>query len=116
MIIEVSAIIGKTAVSREAGLKLKHELDIIFECKDKEHVEVDFEGVQIYASPFFNTAIAPYLGKMNVNEMKELLSFKNLPPVGKRLLNQVIHNAIDFYSKESVAQDDLEDKVGKGLE
>jgi hypothetical protein len=114
MNINVLTVIGKTAVSREGGLKLKKELDRAIE--SNEFVEVDFEGVQVYASPFFNTAIAPYLGKMKFNEMKEKFTCLNLSPIGRKLLNQVIHNAIDFYSKNSDEQNLLEDQVGNGLE
>ncbi|WP_181359659.1 STAS-like domain-containing protein [Vibrio splendidus] len=114
MKIEVLVIVGKTAVSREGGLKLKAALDASL--GDNAPIQIDFTGVEIYASPFFNTAIAPFLGQMSIDSLKEKVSFTNLSPVGKRLLNQVIHNAIQFYSKAELEQSDLEDKIHKGLE
>ena len=114
MKIDVSQIVGKTAVSRESGLKLRDAIDRAL--ASSKRVELDFVQVQVYASPFFNTSVAPYLGKMTFQELKERVSFEHLSPVGKSLLNQVIHNAIDFYSKDSQEQDELEDKVNKGLE
>jgi|TARA_B110000211_G_scaffold55661_1_gene61951 hypothetical protein len=114
MKIDVSQIVGKTAVSREGGLKLKNALDEAI--KHNSSIELDFEMVQVYASPFFNTAIAPYLGQMSLEDLRQRFSFSNISPVGKRLLNQVIHNAIDFYSKAQDEQMALEDKVTKGLE
>lgn len=114
MKIDVSQIVGRTAVSREGGLKLKNTLDESFH--HHPSIELDFEMVQVYASPFFNTAIAPYLGQMSLEELRGKISFSNLSPVGKSLLNQVIHNAIDFYSKAQEEQVVLEDKVTKGLE
>ncbi|WP_406849075.1 STAS-like domain-containing protein [Vibrio vulnificus] len=114
MKIDVAEVVGKTAVSREGGLKLKRALDDGMQSGDL--IELDFQRVQVYASPFFNTAIAPYLGQMRFEELREKISFVHLSPVGKRLLNQVIHNAIEFYSKAEQEQQDLEEKVNKGLE
>lgn len=114
MKIDVAQIVGKTAVSREGGLKLKSALDEAM--KSDQKIELDFQTVQIYASPFFNTAIAPYLGSMDFEELREKISFQNLSPIGKRLLNQVIHNAIAFYSKEGDEQAEVEEKITKGLE
>lgn len=114
MKIDVAQVVGKTAVSRDGGLKLKSALDEGMQGGDK--VELDFQQVQVYASPFFNTAIAPYLGQMKFEELRDKISFENLSPVGKRLLNQVIHNAIEFYSKDQNEQSALEEKIAKGLE
>jgi hypothetical protein len=114
MKLDVSQIVGKTAVSREGGLKLKDAIEGALVANKR--ICLDFAQIQVYASPFFNTSVAPYLGKMTFQELKERVSFENLSPVGKSLLNQVIHNAIDFYSKGSEEQDELEDKVSKGLE
>ncbi|ELV8728280.1 STAS-like domain-containing protein [Vibrio fluvialis] len=114
MKIDVGEVVGKTAVSREGGLKLKATLDDAM--KDGVKIELDFKTVQVYASPFFNTAIAPYLGIMKFEELRGKISFENLSPIGKRLLNQVIHNAIEFYAKEKYEQVELEEKVTKGLE
>lgn len=114
MKIDVAEIVGKTAVSREGGLKLKSALDEAMQSDTQ--IKLDFQTVQIYASPFFNTAIAPYLGNMSFEQLREKISFENLSPIGKRLLNQVIHNAITFYSKEKEEQNELEEKITKGLE
>ncbi|MCJ8349188.1 STAS-like domain-containing protein [Moritella sp.] len=114
MTIQVTSLIGKTAVSRESGLKLKSAIDDLL--SQGNIVEIDFEGIQFYASPFFNTVIAPYLGKMSLGEMKERFIFHNLTPVGRNLLNQVIHNAIDFYSKSEEEQKRIEDSVNNGLD
>ncbi|HIF9275677.1 TPA: STAS-like domain-containing protein [Photobacterium damselae] len=114
MKIDVATVVGKTAVSRESGLKLKGTLNTALQSNTK--VELDFSAVQVYASPFFNTAIAPYLGDMSIQELLEKISFENLSPIGRKLLNQVIHNAIEFYSKAEPEQQDLEEKVNRGLE
>jgi hypothetical protein len=107
-------IIGKTAISRESGQKVKDVIDPVI--ASGEQICLDFEGVNIYASPFFNAAIATYLGDMDVNKMKEKFSFINLTNVGRSLLNQVIHNAIEFYSKSEADQKKLQTGIETGLE
>lgn len=114
MNINVYNLIGKTAVSRESGLIVKKEIDISL--KEKNTVSLDFSGVEIYASPFFNTSIAPYLEKLSVEDMKKKFRFENISPLGRSLLNQVIHNAIEFYTKSDEERESVRNKIDSGLE
>lgn len=114
MYIKVYDLIGKTAVSRESGLTIKREIDISLQ--KNGIVILDFNGVEIYASPFFNTSIAPCLEKMGVEDMKKIFKFENISPLGRSLLNQVIHNAIEFYSKSEDERSKVQDNIDNGLE
>ncbi|WP_441002637.1 STAS-like domain-containing protein [Pseudocolwellia agarivorans] len=112
MEIKIIDIIGRTAVSRISGEKLH---TAIKQNIDSRKITIDFSGVEFYASPFFNTAIAPFLEIYDLENLQANLSFINLSPVGKNLLNQVIHNAIDFYSKSQDDRDSLSNEVTQGL-
>ncbi|MCU8035032.1 MULTISPECIES: STAS-like domain-containing protein [unclassified Shewanella] len=114
MDILVADVIGKTAISRESGKKVKDVIDTVV--SSDEHICLNFEGISIYASPFFNEAVATYLGDMDVKKMKEKFSFINLTDVGRRLLNQVIHNAIEFYAKSEAEQQKVQAGIESGLE
>jgi hypothetical protein len=114
MSINVYELIGKTAVSRESGLTVKREIDLSL--KKNGIAILEFKEVEIYASPFFNTSIAPYLEFMGIDELKKSFKFENISPLGRSLLNQVIHNAIDFYSKTEHDRSKIQDKIDNGLE
>jgi len=106
--------IGKAAISRDSGLKIKTLIDK--QLSDTGSVVIDFSNVELYASPFFNAAIATYLGTMTVEQMREQFSFLNLNNVGRNLLNQVIHNAIQFYSKSEEEQEKIQSGIENGVE
>ncbi|MEQ8385924.1 MAG: STAS-like domain-containing protein [Coleofasciculus sp. A1-SPW-01] len=63
-------------------------------------VEVDFAGVDFFASPFFNFAIGQLLGDIKPETLNRLLKVSNLNPVGKQVLKAVIENSKRYYSDE----------------
>lgn len=98
--------IGTNAISMQSGRRL-YEL-IAGPILGGEAVEVDFDSVELFASPFFNASIGLLIKDININELKEKLIVSNLSPVGKQLLNHVIANAIKFYEKEANADEELQ--------
>lgn len=95
--INVFDLIGKNAISMQTGDKIYMIL------KDKvnngEKVTLDFKGVTLFASPFFNSAIGRLLKDKEITELQEQLKFEHLDEIGKDLLNLVISNAITYYNK-----------------
>jgi predicted nucleic acid-binding OB-fold protein len=98
--IKVFDLIGKNAISMQTGDKIYTIL------KDKvqngEHITLDFEGVTLFASPFFNSAIGRLLKDKEISELQQQLKFEHLDEVGRNLLNLVISNAIIYYNKGSI--------------
>lgn len=99
MKLNVHDIVGTNAISMQSGENLYNK---IFEpLTSGDNVELDFEGVELFASPFFNTSIGLMLKDIEITKLQEKLEFTNLNPVGTQLLNLVISNAIKYYDKES---------------
>lgn len=97
MKIMASEIVGKNAISMQSGKNLH---DII--CQPivaGEKVCIDFEGVELFASPFFNASIGLLLRDISLDDLKARLEVKNISEVGRQLLNHVIANAINFFSE-----------------
>lgn len=97
MLINVFEIVGKNAISYESGNILHKKIVPLI--KSEPSIVIDFNGVEHIASPFFNGSIGPLLGQMSIDDLKRVLSFENLSEFDRRTLNQVVHNAIEFYSK-----------------
>lgn len=66
--------IGKAAISRDSGLKIKSLIDE--QLLTSRTVKLDFSDVELYATPFFNAAVATYLEDMSVEQMKDILHSK----------------------------------------
>ncbi|WP_429245022.1 STAS-like domain-containing protein [Luteibacter sp. 621] len=98
MRIPVSEISGRNAVSSKAGEALYQE---ILRRIDVETVELDFAGVEIFSTPFFNLAIGRLLQRMPSDLLNQRLQVLNLSPLGFSTLRRVIDNAKRHYSGTS---------------
>lgn len=96
MRIEIRSLIGETALTLEEGQKL---YECVYpELKAGRPIELDFSGVNIFASPFFNFAIGQLLGDIAPNTLNRLLTILNLSEVGMDTLGRVIDNSKKYYA------------------
>ena len=63
-------------------------------------VELDFTGVQVFASPFFNLAIGHLLKDIPADNLNRLVEFTAISSEGWNVLERVIANAKHYYSDE----------------
>lgn len=105
MKVNAKDIIGENAISMQSGKNLYEKISkpLI----SGEEVELDFAGVQIFASPFFNASIGFLLKDIDISQLQDKLKILNLGDVGNQILNLVISNAIKFYDKKSSTADIL---------
>ncbi len=61
-------------------------------------VELDFSGVNVFASAFFNFAIGQLLKDLSPDKLNELLKVVELSSNGRSILKRVIDNAKHYYS------------------
>lgn len=87
----VHEIVGEYAMTLEDG---QQTYDRVFpDLKEGSTVELDFERVCYFASPFFNAAIGQLLREFSSAELNQQLSIVNLSPVGRNALKRVIENS-----------------------
>ncbi|WP_445630565.1 STAS-like domain-containing protein [Nostoc sp. DSM 114167] len=93
---EILTLISKNCITPSDGQKV---YDLVYPELLAEHqVELDFAGVEIFASPFFNFAIGQLLRDIEPDKLNRLLKFSNLNAVGKQILKLVIENSKRYYS------------------
>jgi hypothetical protein len=91
MKIEVSDLTKFAAVDYEDGQML---LERARPCIQRgENLELDFEGVRIFASPFFNASIAALITEFGPERVENLISFTHLNDEGKIISERSISNA-----------------------
>lgn len=95
----VKDLIGQNAITLDDG-------EMIFNLihgslLHKEIVELDFNGVEVFASPFFNAGIGRLLNDLKPEVLNKYLKFEHLSDFGTRVLRRVIENAKDYYSSTS---------------
>ncbi|MBI4653582.1 MAG: STAS-like domain-containing protein [Nitrospirae bacterium] len=107
MKVDVFKVTGENCITLEDGHKI---FDMIHpELSAGRVVELDFENVKIFASPFFNSAIGRLLKDFKSEDLNRLLKITNLTPTGMSVLKRVIENAKEYYSNPEMrkAVDDV---------
>lgn len=66
-----------------------------------ETVQLDFGGVEIFASPFFNASIGRLLADFQPDILNSRLEFQHMSALGDRVLRRVIENAKEYYAASS---------------
>lgn len=96
MTIEVFEITGEYAIASDTGQKL---YDRIYPLLQKEEdVTINFAGVTVFASAFFNFAIGQLLKDLTPEALNRLLKIEHLSDNGKPILKRVIDNAKRYYT------------------
>jgi hypothetical protein len=107
MKIEVHALVGEDCITLDDGQKVY--VQILPELKAGRPVEVDFQGVEVFASPFFNAAFGQLLRDFPGDDLNRLLEVTNLNPVGMSVLRRVIENSKKYFSDKKYRR--IVDKV-----
>src|SRR5690606_37139352 len=104
---------GVNAISMNSGRKIYEEVFRLWPRHGK--IIIDFDGVEVFASPYFNSSIGVLLKDRSISTLQERLAFENISEHGRRILNLVIDNAIKFYSDQDGKTDTGLDEVKREL-
>jgi len=93
-------VVGENGLTIEDGEKV-YKL-IHPELLAGREVELDFSGVNVFASPFFNAAFGRLLKDLTPETLNRLLKITHLTPVGRDTLKLVIKNSAQYYHDPAV--------------
>lgn len=116
MKIIIKDVIGQRCIIKEDGKKI---FNIILDpIKSGKIITLDFEGVNQFASPFFNIAIGQLLKDKTITKEKLLsnLKFDNINEIGKMVAERVIDNAAKYHGDKDyskIVDDILEQQEGE---
>ena len=96
MQIKVKELVGENAMTQDDGKVIYGAIhDFLLQ---GETVELDFEGVDVFASPFFNASVGCLLEDLERDTLNARLKFEHLSDFGDRVLRRVIENAEEYYA------------------
>ena len=95
MQVNVKALTGQYAITAEDGNRVFSTLESALDSAEADIV-LDFDGVEVFASPFFNAAIGQLLAKHDVSDLKALRYER------QKLVERVVRNSMDYYRKPAV--------------
>jgi hypothetical protein len=96
MNVQIHSLTGPNCITLEDG-QIVYET-ILPELKAGNRVELDFKGVKLFASPFFNAAIGQLYRDFSSDELNRLLDMRGLTANGEIVLRKVGENAKVYYS------------------
>lgn len=108
--IAVTSLVGALCVSADDGQRL-HDA-ISRHLKLKEPVAVSFRGVETMISAFLNAAIGQLYGEYNEDDIRDLLSVKDMEPDDLGLLKRVIENAKIYFLNRKSFDDQWKNESG----
>lgn len=97
MKMEILPITGENCITIEDGQTVYDK--IYPQLKAGHDVELDFTGVKVFASPFFNAAVGQLLKDMDSPELKRL-KLIGMPAFAIETLRKVIDNSRQYYSSK----------------
>jgi hypothetical protein len=96
MAYKIFNIVGEYAITAESGQKVYDEIHPVLFAGNP--VELDFTGVKVFASLFFNVAIGQLLKDIPADKLNRLVEFTAISSDGWNVLERVITNAKHYYS------------------
>lgn len=102
MILTVSNITGFRCMTSDEGQKLYEAIRPALKAGDD--VVLDFSGVSIFSSPFFNFGIGQLYRDISSETLNAHLKIENLVDSGRMTLQRVIKNSKDYYTNPTRKQ------------
>ncbi|NLY01880.1 MAG: STAS-like domain-containing protein [Rhodopirellula sp.] len=92
----VREIVGENAITLDDGQGVYDQIEAALSVG--EVVELDFSGVVVFASPFFNAAIGRLLRDHSPDDLARLRPITGLDSPGQDLLRRVIESGKRYYA------------------
>lgn len=96
MRVNVKELVGPRCITSEDGQRVY--ADVHAGLLAGEEVVLDFQGVTVFASPFFNFAVGQLYRDLDSEILNRRLHPINLTPTGGMVLQRVIKNSRDYYA------------------
>ena len=69
--------------------------------KNGVNIELDFEGVTVFSSPFFHSALGSILEYVSYEDFNKFVKIINLHESGKNLLKRVMEDSRRYYTDKN---------------
>ena len=91
MTLRIEEIVGRNCITFEDGQRIYELVDPVL--REGSSLTLDFTGVDVFASPFFNAAVGQLLRDVDPERLRTSLVIAGLSEGGDQVLRRVIENA-----------------------
>lgn len=96
-VIKISSI-APMAMTEDDGMSLRKKMENVLQ--NGEKVILDFEGIELFATPFFNSSIGYFIMKFSPEKFNSCVKVINLSDLGKETYGHSYQNAVSFYKND----------------
>lgn len=91
--------IAPIAMTEDAGLTLRKKMQ---EALDEQYkVVLDFEGIELFATPFFNSSIGYFVLQYSPDKFSEKIQVENLSELGSQTYEHSYQNAVSVFENKT---------------
>lgn len=102
-----------TALSEDAGILLRQHISDFL---DKDQIiELDFEGISLFSTTFFNASIGFFVLQMGPDKCKRLFKLVNISDLGQDTYDHSLENA-EIVFKRDFSIDDMGSVTRRNIE
>ena len=109
MHVPVAGLVGRNCVTVEQGDKIYQH--VVGPLKAGDVVELDFSGVVVFATPFFNASLGRLVQELKAEELHTRLKLPNLNENGVAVAKRVIGNAREYLARTPEERKKLDELV-----
>jgi hypothetical protein len=112
IVINVYQVVGNDkCVEADDGVKVYEKIKLLL--AEKKKIILSFINVEMLTSAFLNTAIGQLYKDFSEEDIKALITVKDLPPDDVVLLNRVVQNAKLYYKDPDRMEKSIQDILGE---
>jgi hypothetical protein len=87
------------AMTEDDGMKLREAMGKAL--KEEHDVVLDFEGIDLFATPFFNSSIGYFILNLTPQTFNEKVKAVNLTDLGKETYSHSYQNAVSVFEEKT---------------
>lgn len=91
----------KTCMAQKNGLIIRKEIEKLL--KDDEDITLDFNGIKLFASPFFNISLGYIISEYG-EECFNKIKIINISDLGKSIIEQVKNNSLTANTNDKISE------------
>jgi len=109
MEIKIIDEVGENCITPDDGALIYGKIHPVL--KNEGEVTLDFSGVEVFASPFFNAAIGHLLKDIDVEALRKHLNVIGLASAGREVWDRVIENSKQYFSADEQTRKAMDDII-----
>lgn len=92
----------KNGLTENNGLIIREKIEqALKELNEGDTIVLNFNGISLFATPFFNSSIGYFLLKLGPRKFDEVIQLEDISDLGQNTYQHSYENAVEIYTKRT---------------